>query len=289
MNAIKTVRRKPKQGARMRSSRSAATVPLYWLKIGRQWLGLLMLLGLLIIAAQQGQKLMDAQRFPLRYVHLQGEWQYLDPAHVQKVVMSQPAVSFFILDIEQIQQHLNALPWIESANVSRRWPDGLDINLKERTIYARWGEGELIDPNGQRFRPEVIPDDGNWPLLYGPTGQERQVLKLYQLAQQRLRDIDLSIAQLEQDVRGAWRLQLGNGLELKLGKIQLLQRLERFVVLYPRVLQSQLAEIAEVDLRYSSGLAVRWNQLSSTLPFASTAANRWTSKRPKRPANAESG
>ena len=271
---MNTIRRRSKQGARLRRTRRARLAPMQWLNSTRHWLGLLLLLGLGVVAVQQGRQLLDAQKFPLRYVYLQGEWHYLDPSEVRRAVLSQPVVSFFVLDIEHIQQRLNAMPWIQTAIVQRRWPDGLDINLKERRVFARWGEAELIDPNGQRFQPEVLPESKDWPLLNGPKGQERQVLEFYQAAHQRLRNIDLSIAKLEQDARGAWRLQLNNGLKLKLGKIQLVQRLERFVVLYPKVLQAQLAEITEVDLRYNSGLAVRWNRLSSTAPLASAAASR---------------
>lgn len=256
-------------GAKRRSSTQQRKAQLgYWLRFGRRTLGLMILAGLVGLAVYQMQQLWDVKKFPLRHVNLQGTWHYLQPVDVQRTILSHAAkASFFALDVHLIQQQLSALPWVKSVKVQRRWPDSLDVYLEERTVFARWGEAGLLDSQGNAFQPNRLPPSQNWPLLHGAEGQERVVMTLYQSASQRLGKINLSISRLVQNARGAWQLQLHNGLELSLGRIQMLPRLERFVTLYPKALKTQLADIAEVDLRYRNGLAVRWNQLASAEPL----------------------
>ncbi len=53
-------------------------------------------------------------------------------------------------------------------------------------------------------------------------------------------------------------MKFSNGIEVKQGRENLMQRLRRFVDIYPRVLSERSSEVATVDLRYISGFAVRW-------------------------------
>ena len=275
---MKTIARRRRQGASLRYVRSvqrSAHAPRRWSGITRRIVGVVLLLGGLGFALYKSPRLFDPAEFPLRYVHLHGEWQYLDSADVQKVIAAHQSASFFALDIDQIQQQLNALPWVERASVQRRWPDALDVTLAERKVFARWAETELIDRNGQRFRPEQLPPESSaWPVLNGPDGQETVVMQYYQEARQALNQISLPISALVQDARGAWTLRLVNGLGLKLGKSELIERVQRFITLYPKTLYERLADIETVDLRYTNGLAVRWSHLTAGANAALAEANK---------------
>ena len=265
---------KNRQGASLRHAQSAhqaVRAPLRFFAIVRRFFGLVLLLGVFGFALHEGSRLLDPLQFPLRYVQLHGHWQFLDTHDVQKVIDAHRSESFFVLDIDQIQQQLNALPWVAQATVQRRWPDKLDVTLKERQVFARWSATELLDRNGQRFQPTQLPDVLQWPLLSGLEGQELLVMQLYQKASQFLNQLDLRINVLAQDVRGAWTLRLDNGLKLNLGKTDFIERLQRFVTLYPKTLYELLADIESVDLRYANGLAVRWSHLPASAPTSVNA------------------
>ena len=66
------------------------------------------------------------------------------------------------------------------------------------------------------------------------------------------------LARLKLDERGAWELQLDNGVTLRLGRQHIDQRFDRFMQAASRVVAARAAEIAYVDLRYSSGFAIGW-------------------------------
>ena len=60
------------------------------------------------------------------------------------------------------------------------------------------------------------------------------------------------------DERGAWRIQLGSGLEVRFGRQQFEQRFKRFLALVTPLLASRDEGARYVDMRYSRGFTVAW-------------------------------
>ena len=70
----------------------------------------------------------------------------------------------------------------------------------------------------------------------------------------------LRVASVTLDDRRAWRLLTGSGVELDLGRADTRRRLQRFVQAWPTVFVDRLDGLQRVDLRYSNGFSVRWQQ-----------------------------
>jgi cell division protein FtsQ len=233
-----------------------------WLKA---WLPRLQFLGAIlsltgVLGAAHGgwQVLRDEAFFPLRHVQVQGEMRNLSAADVQRVVRHFLGESFVDLNIGMLRDTFLLNPWVEQVSIQRRWPDTLEIHLQERAVFGHWGSGEMLDQQGIRFRPAYFRTIHAWPRLFGPDGQEQVLMETFNEAQARVARIDLRIVFLEMDERRAWRMHFDNGVEIKLGREQLLARLQRFVDIYPRVLAQRADSIATVDMRYMNGFAVRW-------------------------------
>ena len=60
------------------------------------------------------------------------------------------------------------------------------------------------------------------------------------------------------DERGSWRLVLGGGQEVRLGRRDLDERFYRFFDVVAPTLAAELKRIEYVDLRYTNGFAVGW-------------------------------
>jgi cell division protein FtsQ len=97
------------------------------------------------------------------------------------------------------------------------------------------------------------------PLLEGPEGTQREVAQLYVEAQGRLMEAGLRLTGVRLDERGAWAIELGNGLEVRLGRQLVQERLERFIRLASPMVAKRVAEISYVDMRYTNGFSVGWN------------------------------
>ena len=230
-----------------------------------RWLGtLLIVAGIGTGGYQVRQILFDAEKFPLRHIELYGERVNLGKADLMRELENYLGKNFFALDIEELRNRLLGNPWIEQASVRRHWPDTLEIRFQEREVFGHWNEHEMIDINGVRFQPTYFRRLNGWPHLFGVDGHEKELIQVYQEANVMVNELDLKITRLIQDQRWAWRMEFDNGLEIKLGKEQLQQRLMRFVAVYPRVLAARVNDIAAVDLRYVNGFAVRWKTSSST-------------------------
>lgn len=68
---------------------------------------------------------------------------------------------------------------------------------------------------------------------------------------------NMDIAELSLSERFAWQVQLKNGIELNLGRQEFIDRLQRFIDVYPLLTQQEKA-VKYVDLRYDTGVAVGW-------------------------------
>lgn len=233
-----------------------------WKKIrkgGIRVLGqLLILVGFVAGCYWVSQKLVDPALFPLRHVNFEGELRNLNEADMRPVVESYLGQNFFVLDIDALHARFADNPWIEQVSVRRRWPDRLSVGFQERTPFGRWGENEMVDVNGERFRPTAIRQPGPWPQLSGPDGREKELIRVYLEASEKANQAGLRLVRLIQDERRAWRMEFANGVEIWLGKERLMSRLQRFVDIYPEVLAGRIQEVAVVDLRYTNGFAVRW-------------------------------
>ena len=101
------------------------------------------------------------------------------------------------------------------------------------------------------------------PLLEGPEGSETQVAQLYIDAQGRLLESGLRLTGVRLDDRGAWELELADGLQVRLGRQNVKDRLERFIRLASPMVAKRVAEIKYVDMRYTNGFSVGWNTRSA--------------------------
>lgn len=99
------------------------------------------------------------------------------------------------------------------------------------------------------------------PHLFGPEGSSDVVLEQFGLISQVLSEGDLRIATLTLEARGAWNVSFSNGLHVKLGREEILERLQRFITVYKSDLSGRIDRITSVDARYPHGVAVGWDEV----------------------------
>lgn len=224
-----------------------------------RWLGVALALAAVGFGLRVGgQKLREPGAFPLRQVRVEGELRNLAKADFHAVAGEYLGRNFFVANLDALHAALAANPWIEQVSVRRWWPDTVEITLRERIAFGYWGEHEMVDVNGRRFRPTVLRQPGPWPRLAGPDGHEKTLIDAYRETRALFEPLGLKLVKLVQDERRAWWLTFDNGLEVYVGRERFEERLRRLARIYPRVLAGQIDRIAVVDLRYVNGFAVRW-------------------------------
>ncbi len=195
---------------------------------------------------------------PVRHIEVVGAFQRVSAFDVEQVVRAHLRGGFVTADLTTLQQAIEILPWVEHARVQRHWPDALVVQIAEQAATARWGDTGLINARGDIFVKDTKRLPAELPLLAGPDGTEHQVSDLFLQLQPRMIDMGLSISGLRLDPRGAWELSLSNGIDIRFGRRQLKERLERFIKVGALVVASRANDIAFLDMRYSNGFSVGW-------------------------------
>jgi len=211
----------------------------------------------LIVAT--GGWLADNDNFPITKVNVEGGFEHVSPEDVQAVVMPFVGSGFFQLDVEGIKQTLSEMPWVEAAVVRKIWPDTVFVHVKEQSVLARWGGAGLLNLNGRSFYPAADTIDTGLPLLHGPDGSEKRVADHFKTTNVLLRDLDVQLTKLTYSARGSWQLEFKGGQVVMLGRENIEQRMHRLSDLYRELEQSRVnAQLAILDMRYDTGIAVRW-------------------------------
>jgi len=162
------------------------------------------------------------------------------------------------VDLDAVGAAVRQIPWVDRASVARAWPRGLRVFVVEQSPVARWGESGLLNIRGEVFVHDARHIPPELPELVGPPGSEKLMTTKYLAVQGRLVEAGMRISQLRFDERGAWEFVLDNGVHLRLGRQEVDERFDRFMVAASRIVATRAAEIAYVDLRYATGFAIGW-------------------------------
>ncbi|OEG73915.1 cell division protein FtsQ [Shewanella colwelliana] len=200
----------------------------------------------------------DADTLPIEAVAIKGDRQFTSDEEIRVALQDLMQRSFFSADVNQVQQALEALPWVYQASVRREWPAKLKVYLVEQRAVAHWNASEWLNEQGQVFQAPMKEGIGSLPSLAGPEEQALSVLTNYRQVSELLNINGFNLTRLELSPRHAWLAVLENGIELKLGREDKMARVQRFINVYP-TLVNQSKPVARVDLRYDTGLAVGWD------------------------------
>lgn len=200
-------------------------------------------------------------RLPLRVVEINGEFQQLDAAAIERVVVAAIDGGFFSCDMQKLREAVIALPWVEDVSIRRSWPDKLSMVVTEQVPLARWGDDALINVGAEVFRPQSLEGFERLVKLSGPPGSGHRVVAFLQAAVPVARTRGLQITELELDERRHWWLRFGDSLTVSLGHENIEYRLAQFFRVYPNLVAEPLRRPERVDMRYAHGFAVRWREL----------------------------
>ena len=225
-----------------------------WSRLQRWFLQTVVGLGVLAVllgAIQSGLYLFDLQ---IERIGITGTIANVSVEEIEARVGPSLQVGFLAADLDEAREHLESLPWVYSANVRRRWPNAVIIQIEEQRPIARWGSTGFLNHEGEYFSSEMAERWDGLAKLEGPDGSEARMMRRYQSLDALLISTGRQVVWLDEDDIGQVSAALDNGTLLILGSRHFVQRVRRFVTLQ----QDHLAGDApvRVDLRYEHGVAV---------------------------------
>jgi cell division protein FtsQ len=220
------------------------------------WAVALTLVALPVIGVMQGW--FAAGRWPIRELTVSAEYRHVSAAQIRAAVLPWVGKGFFATDLDDVQKAVAALPWVESVEARKRWPDTLVLRVYERQPFAHWNGTQLISRQGALFAAPGGASVSGLPQLSGPDARMADVVGFYARAQRAFAPTGLRVTGIRLSGRDSWALILDSGAEVVIGRDQPEQRLQRFLDVYPQLVAGHPDRFAYADLRYTNGFALRW-------------------------------
>ena len=199
------------------------------------------------------------QSAPLKQVRLYGDFKHIDAKALHASLEQEYVGNFFSVNVDQVQQFLLQQPWVYQVAVRKQWPDALVVVVTEQQPVAIWNQQQLLNERGEVFNAPLQQLKTELPMLTGPEGSQQDALTMFHHMQGLLALHKFTAVTLGLTERFSWQLSLSNGVQLKLGREDTLKRVQRFIELYPVITKHKTEAVAEVDLRYDTGIAVRYS------------------------------
>ena len=193
--------------------------------------------------------------------------------HVNKAIVKQQVLqtvqgNFFSVRLEDVKRGFESMPWVRHANVRRVWPNGLIVSIEEQKPFGTWGGADshvLINSHGETFAGRVseVGDDIRLIDFHGPDESGKEVISLYEKANNWFKPWGAHVVGLALTERYAWHIKLSNGMKVEFGrdeensdKTLTEERVARLFKYWPQVQEKWSNRIDAVDLRYANGFAV---------------------------------
>lgn len=233
------------------------------------WCLALGLLALPVIAVLTGA--LAAERWQIRQLELHAPLQRASAAQVQAVVGEHTGPGFFALPLAELRQALQALPWVRSAQVRKRWPDTVIVHLHEHQPYAVWNNSAVVTRSGELVQVPSLAGLERLPRLSGPAERIIEVVNFHARSVAGSGGTPLDIAAVQLSARGSWVLESRGGTRILLGRNLADERLARFAQTVPALLAGHPDQrLQRADLRYPNGYALTWQADEPPAPATGT-------------------
>ncbi|MDX2202474.1 MAG: FtsQ-type POTRA domain-containing protein [Hyphomicrobiaceae bacterium] len=195
--------------------------------------------------SRQADRLMDWSGLALTQVSISG-LRHTAEADVYAALELSKTRTLLGLDTGLARQRIESLPWVESARVTRIYPDGLDVTVVERRPIAVWKLGDshaIIDRKGRPIAAVAADAMPGLPRVIGEGAEKGARALLDGVAQYP--DLLARLQSAERRSDGRWSLRLRQGHAVHLPAANEGEAIARAAVL----VAAGLADRADIDLR----------------------------------------
>ena len=221
----------------------------FYFKIG--WIGLLTTILFLCFLALNR---------PIELIDVRGDLKRVPLKSIENNTNSLRNKGFLSFNASEVKEKIESLDWVQSAEIIRQWPNKIDIKITEESLLGIWNDDLILNSSGKLYVVDKRSVPTNIPRLNGPKGSERDVMNLFIKIDTLLTGRGLYLEALTLDARGSWSFTIKPKIEIKLGKTEIDQKLERFFLALDQTLLAKINKVSYIDLRYSEGLAVAWKK-----------------------------
>ena len=232
-------------------------------RFGRALLvGLATVLSFAAIALLAVDKLYRPDAFLINQLKIKGDFRYLEPEDIEAAIGTEALTNFFSIELIEIKQKVESLPWVRYADIRREWPNTLVVKVKDHIPVMRWKDKKWVTSTGKVID---FSDDIRIPRVISLYANEADSLLALSTAfkwKKKLQKNQLELRKLKLSASQAWTISLYHAasdaeFELLLGREEVEQRLVRFSQLFEQQFKQSNIQLLRVDARYPDGLAIK--------------------------------
>ncbi len=195
----------------------------------------------------------NSSPFSINRVHItwKNDLHYLDVDEV-KVSIGQALEfeNFVTVNVGDLQEKLQANPWVKEASVKRKWYNELEIEITEEEPVARWND-QLVDLEGNLFKPKNI-DEFDFIAIESNYKNRAEIVKKALEINEALNRVGLHLSRLKFDEREAWTILLKEDVRLLFGTEGFDEKFALFIDKYPEQLQRDFSRISQINFHYNN-------------------------------------
>ena len=204
--------------------------------------------------------------FVIDQLKIKGRFAHLKPQQIERVVLQHQTGNFFSLNLSEIKRRVEAMRWVDKADVRREWPDTLTVRVVEHRPVMQLNDNAWVNIRGQVVD---LPEYQTQKPVIKLNGQSENAKSMMVNALEwakRLESHNLLLREVTLSRTGAWNLRLRyhddtdstpDEFELLLGSTDVEQRLSRFEQLFDRRFRFSKERLIRADARYPDGIAVK--------------------------------
>ena len=192
---------------------------------------------------------------PVEAVRIAGDLTRMEHEEVRAAVVA--TLQSAMTSVSDIAGAIENLDWARDVSVRRVWPRTLRVWVERAAITARWGQDRYLTAGGDVVAAPEPPLEA-LPNLSGTLSSGPETMRVYEMLSGRLAAHGIGLTSLEETALGGWRLTLDTGATVLLGAEDLAGRIDRVLIVHEDAVRDRAREVARLDARYGSGVAVRW-------------------------------
>jgi hypothetical protein len=100
------------------------------------WMLALAMVTLPLVAVLNGW--IASERWPIQRLRLTADYERVSAEQVRGAVAAQLGRGFFAVDLGEVRRAVAALPWVEQVEVRKRWPDLIEVSLRDAMKGLPW-------------------------------------------------------------------------------------------------------------------------------------------------------
>lgn len=243
-----------------RATSAPLSQTLHWAASLWRALQISMGMGCLVALIYAWHWLHSPHTLPIQTITISGLINHVDKNQLQQLCTPALHMGLFAYDIDGLTQRLQRLAWVKEISIQRVFPDHLKIWVHEQHARAQWNDGLLLNARGELFRVPLATVPFSITKLFGPLGEEKNVLAQFYQMQKIFAQTPLKITLLRMSNSGVYELGFAQDFTLSVGHENTMLQLQKFARIYPQLVTNAEAHqkiIRHVDLRYAHGVAVQ--------------------------------